>query len=74
MKQEPADLEWTNPSIVGDLNNKISNDRQVILDWPTLEKFKSYMSSKTFAFNYDLAIGVFEFDHKFYLAKFYSKN
>ena len=57
-----ADIQWANPSVVGDPANPTYNGREVILTDPTINAFTAYMNSKTFPFNYDQASAFFSKD------------
>jgi hypothetical protein len=53
-------VNWTNPSVVGEAANPTYNGREVILMTPTLTAFKDYMNSLTLSFDFDHAIGLFK--------------
>jgi hypothetical protein len=62
INKNSADIQWANPSVVGDPNNPTYNGLPVIVTTLTLQAFASYMESKTFPFTYDRAVGIFTKD------------
>jgi hypothetical protein len=64
INKNSADIQWANPSVVGDPNNPTYNGLPVIVSTLTLQAFASYMESKsqTFPFTYDRAVGIFSKD------------
>jgi hypothetical protein len=57
---EKNNVNWTDPAVVGDVNNPTYNGKPVIVTRNALLAFTNYMNALTLPFTYDHAAGFFK--------------
>ncbi|CAF0856252.1 unnamed protein product [Brachionus calyciflorus] len=57
-----AEAPWGDKSIVGDPSNPTYQGQDVLVGTPTITRFRSFMNSKMFPFEYDHAMGLIKKD------------